>query len=156
MKINFNKKNKFNDEISKYFNKTIEVLQISENVSCDLFFVGKRKIRKTNKQFRNNDKVTDVLSFPSALESGRKNMQQIDWQQAKLTSFDPVSETIFLGDILVCMAKAKNQAKEYGHGLHREVCYLCVHGLLHLLGYDHMIDSDKKIMRELEEKILSN
>lgn len=156
MQVKFNKKSKFNDNIVTYFDKAVKILKITENLSCDVCFVSKRKIKQTNKNFRNVNKVTDVLSFPTILKPQVSNMQSVDWQYAKQTSFDNESNTIFIGDILISLSKAKKQAKEYGHSLHREVCYLCVHGLLHLLGYDHMVKQDKDVMRLLEEEILKN
>ncbi len=156
MIINFNKNSKFNTQITKYFNKALRVLNITEAVSVDMFFVSKHKIKSINNKFRNKNKVTDVLSFPSALKAHEGNMQVLDWEQAKLMSFDPTTKHIFLGDIMLCMSVAKKQAREYGHGLEREVCYLAVHGLLHLLGYDHLIENEKIIMRKLEEEILKD
>lgn len=154
MQVKFSKKTKFNDDIAEYFNRAIKVLEIEEEVSVDVTFVTKRKIKRLNNNFRSVNKVTDVLSFPSALEEGKSDMQVLDWEKAKQLSWDPETESVFLGDIIVCMSKAKKQAREFGHGQKREVCYLSVHGLLHLLGYDHMKDDDKKIMRKLEEEIL--
>lgn len=154
MQIRFNKKTKFNEDIVNYFKNAKVMLDIKDKISLDVTFVSKRKIKKLNGQFRNIDKVTDVLSFPSALEEGKSDMQVLDWDKAKQVSYDPETESVFLGDIVVCLAKAKKQAREFGHGIKREVCYLSVHGLLHLLGYDHMKENDKKIMRKLEEEIL--
>jgi probable rRNA maturation factor len=68
---------------------------------------------------------------------------------------NPTTGNIFVGDICICLYRAKQQAKEYGNSIEREVTYLAVHGLLHLLGYDHMIDSDKTIMRKAEEDIMT-
>ena len=68
---------------------------------------------------------------------------------------DHETGNIVLGDICICLAKAKEQAKDFGNSIEREVTYLSVHGLLHLLGYDHMIESDKIIMRNVEENIMT-
>ncbi len=155
MKVNFNKETKFNNRITEAFNNAERLLKFPFKVGCDISYVSRLKIKKINKKFRNKNKVTDVLSFPNALKPEVENMQVLDWQNARLTAFDPVNNYIFLGDIMISLGVAKKQAKEYGHSLEREVSYLAVHGLLHLLGYDHMIDSEKQIMRELEEKILN-
>lgn len=108
-----------------------------KKVSVSLSFVSKEKIKKLNKEFRGIDKVTDVLSFPM--------------YDGKI----PDVPEIELGDVVICMDKIKEQAKEYGHSEARETYYLFVHSILHLLGYDHMTDKDKKKMRAEEEKILT-
>ncbi len=156
MRVNFNKKTEFNDEILEYFNKAKRLLDLKDRLGCDVHFVTKCKIKSINKRFRNKNKVTDVLSFPTILNADMGNMQTVDWERARITCFDPQNEQIFLGDIMISLAVAKKQAKEYGHSVKREVCYLAVHGLLHLLGYDHMIENEKAIMRRMEEEILKN
>ncbi len=90
--------------------------------------VNNEIIQKLNKQYRNQDKPTDVLSFP---------MDDELW-----------------GDVVISTEQAVLQAKEYGHSLKRELAYLAVHGILHLLGYDHLKPEDKSIMRDREEQIL--
>ena len=108
-----------------------------ENVEFNVIFVDEEEIRKINKEYRNIDKVTDVISF--ALEDG-ENMK---FEFGRL-----------LGDIYICTERMKEQAKEYGHSLLREQGFLTVHGLLHLLGYDHMTKEEEKIMFEKQEMIL--
>ena len=122
----------------------IKFMNQPDELEIAISFVSEEEIKRINSEFRNIDKVTDVLSFPSALEEGKSDMQVLDWDKAKQVSYDPETESVFLGDIVVCLAKAKKQAREFGHGIKREVCYLSVHGLLHLLGYDHMKENDKK------------
>lgn len=111
-----------------------------ENVEISLSFVDEEEIRAINKDFRNNDSVTDVLSFP-----------QFD-------DFEDINEleNIFLGDVVICSARAKQQAQEYGHSIEREMVYLFVHSMFHLLGYDHMEDEDKAEMRKAEEEIMTS
>lgn len=99
--------------------------------------VDKDKIHEINKTYRNVDKVTDVISFAFEDNGG----------------ITPDGLRI-LGEIYLCMDKAKEQAIEYGHSDKREICYLVTHGLLHLLGYDHEKEEDKKEMRIKEEEIL--
>lgn len=99
--------------------------------------VDKDRIRQINKTYRNVDKVTDVISFAFEDNAG----------------ITPDGLRI-LGEIYLCMDKAKEQAVEYGHSNKREICYLVIHGLLHLLGYDHEKEEDKKKMRTKEEEIL--
>lgn len=94
-------------------------------------------IWEMNREYRHVDRPTDVLSFPS--DEG----ERADW-----------SEDGFIGDIAVSMDRARAQAAEYGHSLKRELSFLCVHGALHLLGYDHMDDADRDKMFAMQEKIL--
>ena len=115
----------------------------------DVSFVDEKTIQQLNKKHREVDKVTDVLSFP---------MLNINYNQ-KLTDFENEvlpNGTIYLGDIVICTNRAKQQAKEYGHSYKREIAFLALHGFLHLLGYDHIESKDEKIMKETCEKILSS
>lgn len=102
-------------------------------------------IHKINKQYRNVDKETDVLSFPMF------EKEEID---EKIKNQDFEHEDV-LGDIVISIEKVKEQAEEYGHGFEREFSYMIVHGFYHLMGYDHIKDEDKAIMRPKEENVLS-
>ena len=107
-------------------------------VELSVSFVDKDEIQSLNAEYRNVDSVTDVLSFPQFddLEETK------DW------------EVITLGDVVICEDKAKEQAEEFGHSYERELIYLFVHSIFHLLGYDHMVEEDKTVMRAKEEKIM--
>ena len=94
------------------------------------------RIRSLNRDFRGVDAVTDVLTFPA-------------WEGEISLSADG-----YLGDIMICYDRAKEQAQEYGHSLLRELSFLAVHGCLHLLGYDHMTEADERVMREKQTEIL--
>lgn len=163
MKINFNKNKVSNDLIKKVqlaFNYAIDFLNIDcKELEVNIAFVSRLKIKKINNQFRNVNKVTDIISFPFLLKPNVSGMQLIEDKLSKKNFsmyVNPETNNIVLGDLYVCFPKMKQQAKEYGTGIEREFVYLCLHGLLHLLGYDHIEDSDKKIMREKEELILKN
>lgn len=119
-------------------------------IYIDLSFVSQEEIRELNKTNRNVDAVTDVLSFPMLDGIRGKVLRKCD----HLLDFDECEKAIFLGSIAICVDRAKEQAEEYGHSLERELSYLTVHGVLHLFGYDHMVEEDKAEMRFLEEKIL--
>ncbi len=108
-----------------------------KNASCNVIFVGSEKIHELNKTYRNVDRVTDVISF--ALEDGMPM---------------PTKERV-LGDIYICIPRAHEQAEEYGDSVKRESCFLAVHGIFHLLGYDHMNPHDEKIMFAKQEEVLS-
>ncbi len=95
-------------------------------------------IQELNRSFRNVDRVTDVLTFPA-------------WEGEISLCADG-----YLGDIMICYERAKEQALEYGHSLERELSFLAVHGVLHLLGYDHMTEADERVMRERQTAILDS
>lgn len=103
-------------------------------------------IKKINKEYRNIDKATDVLSFPMFEKDELV-------QKIKEKSFE--HEDV-LGDIVISIPKVEEQAKEYGHSFERELSYMVVHGFYHLMGYDHIKEEDKKEMRPKEEKILND
>ncbi len=119
-------------------------------VQVDISFVDKDKIRQLNRDCRGIDKETDVLSFPNL---NLIPMQKIDIKDYK-DDINPETKLLMLGDIIICEDVAKAHAEEYNHSFEREVCYLVVHGFLHLLGFDHIEEEDKKVMRALEEAIL--
>lgn len=163
MVINFNKvrfNRKYTDLILEAYEYAISLLEIPcQDLEVNIDFVSCKRIKELNSKFRNKDSVTDVLSFPSLLTEGIENMQLIIDKLNKENFFygvNPENNCIFLGDICICKKVVCKQAKEYENSIAREMTYMAVHGLLHLLGFDHMIDNDKKIMREVEEKIMKH
>ena len=108
-------------------------------------FTTPEEIRKINKKYRKIDKATDVLSFPMFEKS------ELD---EKIKNKDFLYEDV-LGDVIISIDKVREQAEEYGHSFERELSYMLVHGFYHLMGYDHIEEEDKKIMRPKEEKILN-
>ena len=118
-------------------------------LAIEFVFVDGEEIRRLNRETRDTDKVTDVLSFP-ALDGikgeaifGAEHPYEID-----------EDGNLMLGSVVVCCDRAREQAEEYGHSYNRELHYLLVHGIMHCLGYDHMTDEEKSEMREQEEYIL--
>lgn len=163
MIINFNKKlfnKKYIIKIQEAYSNAIKILNLpSSDLEINIDFVSEEKIRELNKEFRNKDTKTDVLSFPALLEYGVTDMQLLGDKLIKdnfPNDFNPVTNCLFVGDICICKSVALRNAKEYGTNNIREIVYMAVHGLLHLIGYDHMKDYDKKIMREAEEKIMKS
>ena len=102
------------------------------------------EIQKINKQYRNIDKPTDVLSFPMFQKEELEKLMQSDY---------PVEDV--LGDIIISIPKVEEQAAEYGHSFERELAYMTVPGSYHLMGYDHISDNEKKEMRKKEDEILN-
>ncbi|MDE6585548.1 MAG: rRNA maturation RNase YbeY [Clostridia bacterium] len=119
-------------------------------LSAEIIFTDEEEIRRLNREMRQTDSVTDVLSFPSLDGIKGKKINKADFA----TDCDE-DGNVFLGSIAICTKRAKEQAEEYGHSYERELHYLATHGLFHLLGYDHMTDEDKSEMREREERVLS-
>lgn len=107
----------------------------------EVSFVTKEEIKQLNHEFRNKNAVTDVLSFPLG-EDG-------------VYDINPENNMKLLGDIVICTDVAKEQAVTYGHSVQREICFLTVHSMLHLLGYDHMVEDDAVIMRNKEKLIMT-
>ncbi len=108
------------------------------NSIFSIIFVGDEEIHNINKEYRGVDRITDVISF--AFEDNK----DLEYNDIRL-----------LGDIYICIPKMKSQAEEYGHSKKRELSFLTVHGLLHLLGYDHMNEEEEKIMFDLQERLLN-
>ena len=121
----------------------------TDALRAEVVLVDEQEIRTLNRDTRGIDAVTDVLSYPT-LDGVRGRAVT-----KKEFPFDVDRGRVFLGSIAVCKTRAKEQAKEYGHSLNRELHYLVTHGLLHLLGYDHMEEKEKKQMREKEEQVMN-
>ena len=136
--------------LEKIADAVYKTLKQKINLSCELCFCDEEEIKELNLKTRNIDSVTDVLSFPAAGVSAGETVKKRNYP------FDTdESGRVFLGSIMICLKRAREQATEYGHGEKREIAYLTVHGLMHLFGYDHMNEDDKKWMREKEEAALA-
>ena len=144
-------KDSHEDLIDRVVEKCFEIENLDENkVYVAITLTTQEEIREINKEFRKIDKETDVLSFPifekKDIDMLRKNGEIVD---------EDMPQDV-LGDIIISMKKVEEQAKEYGHSVERELAYMVVHGFYHLMGYDHMVEEDKKVMREKEEKVLES
>ena len=111
---------------------SLEVEGFTDDLTVSLSFVSDDQIRDLNKTYRGIDRVTDVLSFPAWDDYAR-----------------------ILGDVIICPQRARDQAEDIGNSLEEELAYLTVHSIFHLLGYDHMTDDDKALMREKEKEALA-
>ena len=125
------------NKLQKYMNFVVEKLSIKEAI-FNIIFVSNEEIHDINREFRNIDRVTDVISF--ALEDNK----DIVYEDFRL-----------LGDIYIAIDVAYDQAIEYNHSREREVCFLATHGILHLLGYDHMTIEEEKEMFDKQEELLN-
>lgn len=115
------------------------------NFYLSITLTSPKEIHKLNKEYRNVDKETDVLSFPMFEKEEIDNIIEI---QKKNLVPEPI------GDIVISIEKVEEQAREYGHSFERELSYMIVHGFYHIMGYDHIEEKDKVVMRLKEEKIL--
>ena len=139
-----------NDEYEKTIRKVIETCFKEEKLENSKLYISitlttPENIHKINKQYRNVDRETDVLSFP---------MFEKEELEQKIAKNDFEHEDI-LGDVVISIEKVKEQAVEYGHSFEREFAYMLVHGFYHLMGYDHIKEDDKVLMRAKEEKVLN-
>jgi probable rRNA maturation factor len=171
-----------NEEYNNIINKVINECFLNEgldklNLYISITLTNPEIIHELNKKYRNVDRATDVLSFPmfekneieEMLEEKNNNIKTIncnpdnrekescikDSQKLELNDNDNFKECDVLGDLVISIPKVYEQAEEYGHSFERELAYMCVHGFYHLMGYDHIIDSDKVIMRKKEDEILN-
>ena len=118
-----------------------------------MLFVDNEEIREINNDTRGIDRATDVLSFPMLDYEDKKVFKEM-YKDKEFNETFMDGEELVLGDIVLSLERALEQSEAYNHSFTREACYLVVHSVLHLLGYDHMEDEDKKIMRKREEEIL--
>lgn len=133
------------NDLEKVIREVLTVEKVDqEKCEISLSFVDEEKIRQLNKDFRSIDRVTDVLSFPieDFFNEDRENILEKPY--------------LMLGDVVICLDVARKQADDLGHSFEREIMYLTCHSILHLLGYDHIEDDDKKIMRAKEKEVMKN
>ncbi|WP_066293337.1 rRNA maturation RNase YbeY [Bacillus sp. FJAT-29937] len=128
--------------IEELLNFAAKLEKIEEESEVSLTFVSNEKIREINKEYRNKDSVTDVISFAME-EMGEGEMELVGLDMPRV-----------LGDIIISVSRAYEQAEEYGHSFMREIGFLAVHGFLHLLGYDHETPEDEKEMFSRQKDIL--
>ena len=131
--------NVYENRFQEIFNKTRNVLKIDKDYEISIILVDAEEIHQINRDYRNIDRPTDVISFALKDSDETFFIDEVDLE---------------LGDIFINVEAVVNQAKEYGHSECREISFLCTHGILHLLGYDHMNEEDEKIMFGKQKEIL--
>ena len=133
--------------IEKVLTKCFEEEHLENSHLCiTVTLTNPENIRKINKEYRDIDRATDVLSFPMF------EKEELD-EKIKKNDFEHED---MLGDIIISIERVEEQAKEYGHSFERELSYMLVHGFYHLMGYDHIKEEDKLKMRPKEEKVLND
>lgn len=133
-----NFENNYEQDFTAIIEQALKTLGIEDDVEVSCVLVDDERIHEINREYRHIDRSTDVISF--AMEDNDQ--------------FYVEGMPRTLGDIFISVNHAKKQAEEYGHSLRREMCFLFTHGILHLLGYDHMTDEQEKEMFGLQDKIL--
>lgn len=128
----------YEEIVKNAIEKSLEVEGLEKKYEISVSFVYNKEIKNLNCEYRDVDRETDVLSFPTDMVG--IDMGDIDTP---------------LGDIVISVEKAEEQAKDFGHSTMREIVYLTVHSMFHLMGYDHMVEEDKKIMRNKEKQTIS-
>lgn len=143
----------FINNLEKVINFALKEEEVNVDCEISMLFVDNNEIREINNETRGIDRATDVLSFPMLDYDDKKVFKEVylnkDFDETFLDG-----EELVLGDIVLSLERTLEQSKEYNHSFEREACYLVVHSVLHLLGYDHMEEDEKKIMRKREEDIL--
>ncbi|NLW52873.1 MAG: rRNA maturation RNase YbeY [Tissierellia bacterium] len=126
---------KYFNQIEKAISMSLKMAGYGDDYEFSFSIVDEDEIRELNRDYRENDSITDVLSFP-------------------LYEREDIPAQGMLGDIVICAKRAKEQSEEFGHSYEREIVYLTVHSVLHLLGYDHEEDDEKSEMRQIEKSIM--
>lgn len=132
---------------------TLDELNCPWECEINLTITDNNGIWELNRQFRDIDRPTDVLSFPLISYDVPGNFDSVEDDD---DNFNPDTGELLLGDIVISAEKVIEQAAEYGHSIRREFCFLIVHSMLHLSGYDHMEDDERAVMEDLQKKILDS
>ncbi len=152
-------KEEVNDEELMLAQKVIEHVLLKEGCPFDcevnVTMTDNNGIWAVNKEFRDMDKPTDVLSFPNCDFEVPGDFTQFDDEDVYYDCFNPENDSFVLGDIMISRDKMNEQAEEYGHGVTREFAFLIAHSVLHLIGYDHMEESDAKCMEQKQTEYLN-
>lgn len=130
--------------------KVIVAMNYPKGLEVAIDFVSEKEIKRLNSEFREIDKVTDVLSFPSFQISAG---EILDTEDEMVLMFKQDNGFIHFGDMALCLKQTKRQAKEFGVSVESEIKKLVIHSMLHLMGYDHIEDSDYEIMKKEEERL---
>ena len=141
----------YKNDLLRVYDAVAKRVSFPKKVNVNLTFISKEEIRELNKSTRGIDKVTDVLTYPYVDLLVGKKLRVADYK----ANVDLETGLLTIGDIYICLDRAKEQAEEYNHSMRREVCFLLCHGLLHIAGYDHIEKQDEEIMTGLQEEIMT-
>ncbi len=143
---------KLRADIISVYDEVARIFSLPKRVKVNLTLVSSQQIQTLNRDTRNIDRVTDVLTYPYIELKKSKKLRLADYQY----DIDPDDKMLLIGDIYICTDRAKEQAAEYGHSFRREMCFLFCHGMLHIMGYDHMTPAEEEEMTSKQEEILNN
>lgn len=148
----------FNPEqiATKVIEAVLERYQCPYECSVNVYLKDENEIKDINSEYRDIDKVTDVLSFPNVPFEQEYDFSILDDDSFSFEYFDPDSGELLLGDILICYKRMIEQAKEYNHCILREYAFLVAHSMLHLLGFDHINDDERMRMENAQNEILNS
>ena len=137
-------------------NQCLDYIQCPFESIVEVTLVGNAEIHRLNKEFRDTDRPTDVLSFPMINYEAAGDFDFLEEDDDELTAqyFDFDSGELLLGDIVISVDKVKEQAKEYGHSVRRELAFLVAHSMFHLFGFDHMEDEKRVHMESMQREVL--
>lgn len=142
----------YQEIIENVVNTALDYEQCPYEAQVYVLLTDNEEIHQFNREQRQIDRPTDVLSFPMA--SYNRPADFSDLEEREPDAFHPESGELMLGDILISMDKVREQAGEYGHSPERELAFLTAHSMLHLMGYDHMEEEERKTMEKRQEEIL--
>lgn len=140
--------------LEQVIRQTIEMEHCPYECEVNITLTDNEEIRNINREFRELDVPTDVLSFPMVEYPSPADFSILDPEKDMTGSFNPETGELLLGDIVISLERAKEQADEYGHSLKREICFLVVHSMLHLFGYDHVEEEERLQMEDRQEEVL--
>lgn len=132
--------------------KVLELEECPYEAVVNILLTDEEGIRQFNRDFREIDNPTDVLSFPNIAYDSPADFRHVEEEAADC--FEPDTGELVLGDIIISVERVREQAKAYGHSEKREFAFLTAHSMLHLLGYDHMTKEEAAVMEEKQEKVL--
>ena len=161
MSININKEINedfefdYEKTITSVINEAIDYVKCPYECMVEVDIVYNDEIQALNKEFRDMDKPTDVLSFPLVDYQIPGNFDFLE-ESDEFMYFEPESGELMLGNIVLSYDKILGQAEEYSHGIEREMAFLVAHSMFHLFGYDHMEDEERIVMEKMQEDVLSN
>ena len=142
----------FEELFTRVVKASADYIKIPYEISVNILLVNDESIHEINLSERKIDKATDVLSFPALDFETPGDFSEVSENDVWL--FDPETNDLVLGDIVISLDTANRQAEEYGHSITRELGFLCAHSMLHLCGYDHMEDNEREEMEKMQRKIM--
>lgn len=142
----------YEEIMGRVMKESLEFTKCPYEVEISILLTDNEGIKKINQEFRNVDAPTDVLSFPMADYDEPGDFSEME--DSKDEYFNPDTGELMLGDIIISVDKVLEQAEKYGHSKERELAFLTAHSMLHLVGYDHMVEEERRIMEQKQEDIL--